>query len=133
MKHIHAELMAQYAEDAMTTDKPWLLWMVKTDHLGWVCLNGNINWLSNHLYKRKSKTININGGEIPEPLRIKPEDGEMYFYSNTTRPTTYDSKHWGDDFEIDEHLFKSGLCHDNYKAASLHKLALLSFTSKDSK
>lgn len=26
MKHPHAELMQQYAEDAMETDKPWELW-----------------------------------------------------------------------------------------------------------
>ena len=25
-KHIHAYLMKQYAEDAMTTDAPWKLW-----------------------------------------------------------------------------------------------------------
>lgn len=27
--HIHAELMAQYAEDALITDKPWELWEYK--------------------------------------------------------------------------------------------------------
>ena len=26
MAHIHAELMAQYAEDAKQHDKPWELW-----------------------------------------------------------------------------------------------------------
>jgi len=26
MKHVHAEQMAQYAQDAMETDKPWLRW-----------------------------------------------------------------------------------------------------------
>lgn len=25
-KHIHAELMAEYAKDAMETDKPWERW-----------------------------------------------------------------------------------------------------------
>ena len=25
-KHIHADIMKQYAEDAMTTDEPWKLW-----------------------------------------------------------------------------------------------------------
>ena len=25
-KHIHADLMKQYAEDAMTTNEPWKLW-----------------------------------------------------------------------------------------------------------
>lgn len=26
MKHVHAELMAEYAKDAMETDKPWERW-----------------------------------------------------------------------------------------------------------
>ena len=30
-KHIHAELMKQYAEDAMTTDEPWKLWEAYDD------------------------------------------------------------------------------------------------------
>lgn len=28
-KHIHAELMAHYAEDGMRTNKPWQLWEFK--------------------------------------------------------------------------------------------------------
>ena len=30
-KHIHAELMKQYAEYTMTTDEPWKLWEAYDD------------------------------------------------------------------------------------------------------
>lgn len=26
IKHVHAELMMEYAKDAMKTEEPWLLW-----------------------------------------------------------------------------------------------------------
>ena len=33
MKHVHAELMLQYAQDAMETDKPWDLWQWSVGYL----------------------------------------------------------------------------------------------------
>ena len=38
MGHIHAELMAQYAEDAKQHDEPWKLWQhYATDTWGRLC------------------------------------------------------------------------------------------------
>ena len=33
MKHKHAELMMQYAQDAMETDKPWERWQYQTESM----------------------------------------------------------------------------------------------------
>ena len=37
-KHPHAELMMQYAEDAMETDEPWLLWQYRCEGKWKQCL-----------------------------------------------------------------------------------------------
>ena len=54
-KHIHAELMKQYAEDAMTTDEPWKLWEFYSNHGYWTTLTDNPLWYANSKYRRKQK------------------------------------------------------------------------------
>jgi len=56
MKHKHAELMAAYAADAMTTDKPWELWESRDSLLGeaWFGqMTHPISWLPHIEYRRK--------------------------------------------------------------------------------
>lgn len=73
--HIHAELMAQYAEDALTTNRPWELWEVMPVNSEWMPLYDNPSWNTATKYRRKQKTININGFEVPEPVREPLLDG----------------------------------------------------------
>ena len=54
-KHIHAELMKQYAEDAMTTGEPWKLWEYSEDEQRWFALNTCPNWHISLKYRRKQK------------------------------------------------------------------------------
>lgn len=54
MKHPHADLMLQYAQDAMTTDEPWDLWEVK-DGLGWYHCVANPVWVAHYEYRRKAE------------------------------------------------------------------------------
>ena len=55
-KHIHVELMAQYAEDAMITDEPWKLWeYYSNDDHYWTTLKGNPLWDKATKYRRKEK------------------------------------------------------------------------------
>jgi hypothetical protein len=56
MKHKHAELMAAYAADAMTTDKPWELWESRDSLLGearFGQMTHPISWLPHIEYRRK--------------------------------------------------------------------------------
>lgn len=83
-KHPHAELMMEYAKDAMETDKPWLLW--ERSELpsnaaanSFKDLKDNPSWFEQYTYRRKTKTININGHEVPEPLRVEPTSGTMVY------------------------------------------------------
>ena len=50
--HPHAELMAQYAEDAKKTDRPWELWEVRADKV-WLHLLTHPRWEASEEYRRK--------------------------------------------------------------------------------
>ena len=73
MKHKHAELMMQYAQDAMETDKPWERWEMKyPTEKDWLTLDCNPLWQGAIEYRRKPKMISVTlaNGEVvswPEP------------------------------------------------------------------
>ena len=134
MKHKHADLMLQYAKDAMETDRPWERWEWCHGDGPWKQAVRSPHWLEEFSYRRKPKTININGFEVPEPLRSldgiwcvyyvvlgssTPDlSGRVYFFSQEDIP-------W-----IASYLDK-GLVHATREAAELHAKALLSFTQTD--
>lgn len=78
--------------------------------------------------KHKPTTININGYEVPEPVRSPLERGKTYwipaimFYNQM-----YDNHVWGGD-SFDVYFLNRGLIHLTEEAASKHAEALLSFT-----
>lgn len=125
--HIHAELMKQYANDAATYKRPWELWECRGSCDYWEGLENNPHWYTDQQYRRKQKTININGFEIPEPLRIKPETGAIYFFPCFERSEHFKSLVWKDD-RIDNITLSHGVCHFTKEAAIAHAEALLSFT-----
>jgi hypothetical protein len=70
MKHIHADLMAAYAADAQTTDKPWELWECRRPCLddSWHGLFTNPEWAHECNYRRKpvQHTITLNTEQLKE-------------------------------------------------------------------
>ena len=54
--HIHAESMAQYAEDAKTHEEPHLLWEFLTLKGDWEQLEYNPGWVNTVQYRRKPQT-----------------------------------------------------------------------------
>lgn len=56
-KHVHAELMAQYAQDALETDKPWERWEFKRliDDFWHDCVE-HPAWTINFDYRRKPES-----------------------------------------------------------------------------
>jgi len=83
--HPHAELMMQYAIDAQTTDKPWELWEHSPSIYGpWYTAEESLHFYSTLFYRRKQKTININGFEVPEPLYKAPTYNQKYWVINLT-------------------------------------------------
>ena len=71
-KHKHAELMMQYAQDAMTTFTPWELWQCRVprsvDPRWEDCISGNPTWATDCEYRRKpvQHTIVLNTEQLKE-------------------------------------------------------------------
>lgn len=127
-KHIHADLMLQYAQDAMTTDKPWELWEFKNSaSCIWSSLAEHPSWYENLDYRRKPRTININGFDVPEPVREPLEIDEVYYTFNLSTSNIAGDTVW-DGRSFDLLNLKRGLIHLTKEAAELHAKALLSFT-----
>lgn len=131
MKHKHAELMALYAQDAAETETPWKSWECQfPGERSWQQLYGNPNWAIGCDYRRKPRTIHINGYEVPEPCRSPLQDGAIYFVARLSgNPTRWT---W-DSGGADKEWLKKGIVHLTREAAELHAKALLSFTRKEGK
>ena len=127
MKHKHADLMMMYAEDAMTTERPWELWEIKAPDEVWEPLLCRLTWDTDIEYRRKPRTININGYEVPEPVRERLPTDEVYFYAKASKSNGIDERGWNN-CVFDYNLLRSGMIHKTEEAAELHAKALLSFT-----
>ena len=128
--HKHAHLMMQYAEDALTTDKPWELWefcLEGKSKEDWIDCFDDPNWSPNCKYRRKPRTININGHEVPEPMRVAPEIGVTYWVADPVHERKSCEFCWDSNTHAPKWL-RLGLCHSTREAAEAHARALLSFT-----
>ena len=131
MKHIHAELMLQYAQDAMETDKPWERWEVRHFTDGeWKTMTFPVGWEPEFSYRRKRKLIDINGYEVPEPVRDKLTPGTIYYILDLGYDRLFIECEWLD-YAIDNKRLNKGLIHLTKEAAINHAEALLSFTRID--
>ena len=88
-KHIHAENMALYAQDAQETDKPWERWQYQTKSMQegdvWKNCFSNPSFDGSCKYRRKPKMLSVTlvNGEIiswPEPLNKLPEYDTQLWY-----------------------------------------------------
>lgn len=125
-KHKHAELMMQYAQDAMETDKPWERWQYF--HRGteeWKSLE-KLNWNPNVMYRCKPKMLSVTlaNGEVvswPEPQRTELEYGDAYFYVDVDGSVMVGE--W-DCLEWDKRTLADGWVHLTEEAAQQHAAAL---------
>lgn len=130
--HVHAQSMALYAQDALTTEAPWDLWEIKSHTCDvWVALGKfHPSWNDSRQYRRapaKPKTININGYKVPEPMRVAPEIGTDFFLACVSDSSDDSSGKWCGDRKDAEWL-SLGLLHLRLEDERLHTKALLSFT-----
>lgn len=127
--HVHADLMALYAEDAKTTDKPWKLWQVKDkDGVWWECKNNPL-WGGDTEYRRKPKTKLINGVEIPD-LQLTPYVGCEFYCANIGLPEFHETGHMGsEDCTFTKRMVERGLIYpyteEGKQAAILHSKIML--------
>ncbi len=74
-----------------------------------------------------AKTLSINGFQVPEPMREKPEIGTRYWYIVTGNDSMTGWDDWAED-PLDNILLKRGICHTTKEAAIAHAKALFSFS-----
>ena len=132
MAHIHAKLMAQYAEDAAETDTPWERWeyYLYLDAVAWIDCNSHPDWAVTRKYRRKSKLILINGHEVPEPHRVPLEIDDVYWTFTAIGGVA--NRYWSDDSE-GRNALNNGFIHLTREAAEKHYEAIKSFTAQEAK
>lgn len=126
--HPHAELMLEYANDAKTTDKPWLLWETYY-HSQWDDLCSNPIWSIQCQYRRKPKQkpmIKIGEFTVPQSLRVKPNSGADYYVLTISYIVGYT---WEDD-PADNEYFSDGRCYETKADAEQVRQAILSLLKK---
>lgn len=122
MGFIHADLMAQYAEDAKVHDEPWELWQrYATDT--WIDCVSHPLWRSDSQYRRKPRSIIIGDIEVPEPVREPLTYGQEYFVPDVTTGSPR-RRTWAHDYN-DSLALASNLVHLDQQSAALHAKALI--------
>lgn len=121
MAHIHAEVMAQYAEDAKVHDEPWKLWQYYVSGT-WENCENHPSWYSESLYRRKPRTVKIGDIEVPEPCKF-PAHGQEYFVPILTSEIPI-RRTWVNDYN-DNLALASNLVHLDQQSAALHAKALI--------
>ena len=105
--HKHAHLMAQYAQDALETDKPWERWEWKGGG-GWYPLANEFTFSIHYEYRRKPQTLTYTV-TVPEPLREEPEAGTDFFLAVPHSERLHYTFRW-DGAEVTRLWLKRGLC-----------------------
>ena len=78
-------------------------------------------------YTPPANTININGYDVPQPVREPLAMGELHYIADITYAGKPQRHSWEDDV-FDYHALKNGLIHLTKKAVKKHNKALKSFT-----
>ena len=136
MKHKHAELMMQYAQDAMETPRPWESWeFYNKPTESWLGTTNHPNWDTAYKYRRKPKMISVTlaSGDVvswPEPQRTELEYGDSYFYVNADGSVIVEE--W-DCLAWDSDALSNGYIHLTKEAAEQHSHALFKINNQVAK
>lgn len=127
--HPHADLMAKAAEIAKT-DKAWYRhFEFKARTMSsWADLVWIIGFDENVEYRLKPRTIDINGHQVPEPVRDPLEVSNLLWIADITQLNAEQLMWTGHASDI--LMLERGILHLTKEAAEAHMTALLSFTQK---
>lgn len=90
----------------------------------------HVGYLMPESWSIKPKTININGFEVPEPVREPLKEGEDYWLVNMDDEHGFVFSQWRNK-KNDNFWLSKGMIHRSEAAAVLHTNALWSFTAKE--
>ena len=122
--HKHAALMAQYAQDAAETDKPWERWEWKGGGRGWYPLASEFAFSIHYEYRRKPKTLTYTV-TIPEPLREAPKLLGRYWLAQLSGGYCTQVYWQGREWEL--RRLKRGLCFATKEDAIAAAKAMMPF------
>ena len=105
--HKHAHSMAQYAQDALETDKPWERWEWKGGG-GWYPLASAFAFSIHYEYRRKPRALTYTV-TMPEPLRKAPEVGTIVYIPTPLAKELASVYCWYGTPQ-DERLINRGMC-----------------------
>jgi len=92
-------------------------------------LDSNGNFIYGLTYSIKPKMMLVNGFEVPEPMRAKPDVGSTYFVPDITGERYSSEIQWEGD-QIDLSWLSRGICHTTKEAAIAHAKAMLGIDPK---
>ncbi len=125
--HPHAELMLEYAKDAATMVKPWDNWENQSKFNDtWFDCQFHPEWKAESKYRRKLKTVKINGIDVPKGLTESPGYDTPVFMSTVTRSEGFFKGRWEDAPYYRTYL-KSGIVHLTEENAVAMSKAMLNF------
>ncbi|MDE1493113.1 hypothetical protein, partial [Xenorhabdus bovienii] len=110
-KHIHADLMMEYAKLAQETGRPWEYFELKYPDGSWCSIPDSFAFHEKCTYRLKPRTIKIGENDVPSPVNYKLEV-DCSYYVPSIIGTTYlsDSHVWINCFS--DHLYLDrGLIH----------------------
>ncbi|SSN09453.1 Uncharacterised protein [Klebsiella pneumoniae] len=125
--HPHADLMAKAAEIAKT-DQYWQRHFEEKFHSTdkWNPMS-DVFFQTHREYRLKPLFININGHQVPEPVREPLEDDQEYWIADIRYAVSVFN--WENN-DADNRWLERGIIHLTKEAAEAHSAALLSFTQK---
>ncbi|MBD2803056.1 hypothetical protein ID854_22070 [Xenorhabdus sp. M] len=127
-KHIHADLMMEYAKLAQETDRPHEYFQeLYCDE--WHDMDSQYSFRPNIHYRRKPRTIKIGNYDVPEPVRVPLELDVAYWFVDFSQEGLVRGSSW-DDCDFEHNALNKGLIHLTQEAAELHAKALISLTKK---
>ncbi|MDE9548907.1 hypothetical protein [Xenorhabdus bovienii] len=130
-KHVHADLMMEYAKLAQETDRPWEHFEVLHDDADrWCSLGGEFYFDPDKEYRLKPRTIRIGDIDVPEPVREKLKHGTVYYYPNLYNMDRSYSHNFYEGMDFDKSMLQRGLIHLDHESAIIHAHALISLTAK---
>ena len=122
------ECHIEYGRDLRTDPEAWRNWQYKWGN-EWTSCTSPLLFQDGIKYRRKprTRTITINGHEVPEPVRHPLEDGESYWIPGIVEVSSVYRLTWSE-YGHNKRLLRAGMIHRTREAAEAHAKALISFT-----
>ena len=120
-KHRHSLLIQQWLDDASLC--------VQSRHphcAAWQDVD-KPEWFEGQEYRFKPRTIRIGDMEEPEPMRVAPNVGDVYWVVQPAGNASCFHQSWAGNF-VEMDWLRKGLMHSSSEAAAQHAKALIALT-----